>query len=85
MSGWIQAAMQQNTIIALKKLIRFWTQYSKQEYLNHFKVQLLWEGLKIWKKIFNFFWNFLVTSKESERYFQIILRISEIYEQPFRS
>ena len=42
------------------------------------KVQILWEGHKIWKKTHAFFWNYLVTSKQSGRlFFQIFVAFWE--------
>ena len=49
---------------------------------NLYKVQILWEGHKIWKNFPPFFKNNLVTSKQSGRFFFKcgLLRISELYQ-----
>ena len=42
------------------------------------KVQILWEVTKIWKKSpIPFFWNYLVTLKQSVGFFQIFVAFSE--------
>ena len=44
------------------------------------KVQIVWEGLKIWKNLPRIFeMTYCVRSKQSGRFFQIFIRISELY------
>jgi hypothetical protein len=48
------------------------------------KVHILWEVHKNWKKISHPFWNYLVTSRQSGRFFQTFVAFSEYLKEGYK-